>query len=318
MPISKYYEMYSSVLSTLKDFAEHPLADIKATVIQDFRLTEQDLSQMLPSKKQPLWSNRLGWATTYLKHAHFISSPGRGRFQITKEGIHALNSGETIDNTFLLANSPSFRAFKYGTEKEVFEKNIRGSNQTPSKLISTSESSPSPEETPQEILERVHHEINQQLSDDLLSAVYEQSPDFFEVMVVQLLKAMGYGESATGIVTQSSRDEGIDGIIYEDKLGFNLIYVQAKKWDPESTIGRPEIQKFIGALAGQGANKGLFITTAKFSQEAIQYTKKQHTAKIVLVDGKKLTDLMIEYDFGTSTEFVYKIKRIDSDFFNAD
>ncbi len=310
MPIPKYDEMYLSILQALKDGNEHPLSDLKSAVIQDFQLTDEEQSQPLPSRKQPLWSNRLGWANSYLKNAGLLFSPGRARFQITEEGKRVLDSGAKIDNIFLLGYA-SFQDFMHRTSTPII---AQDKSNEPSLSKQYTES----QETPQEVLERVHGEINQQLADDLLIAVYEQTPDFFERMVIQLLKAIGYGDSATGIVTQSSRDEGIDGIIYEDKLGFNLIYVQAKKWDPESTIGRPEIQKFVGALAGQGANKGLFITTAKFSQEAIQYAQKQHTTKVVLVDGKKLTDLMIEYDFGTSTEFVYKIKRIDSDFFSVD
>jgi len=151
-----------------------------------------------------------------------------------------------------------------------------------------------------------------------MSEITKQTPAFFETLVVRLLEKMGYGGTLTdaGIVVGQSGDEGIDGIIREDKLGFNLIYIQAKRWESDKTIGRPEIQKFVGALAGQGAIKGLFITTGKFSKEAYDYAKKQHTTKVVLVDGQTLTNLMIDHNLGVSTESVYEIKRVDTDFFS--
>ncbi|MDR2943484.1 MAG: restriction endonuclease [Methanosarcinales archaeon] len=170
---------------------------------------------------------------------------------------------------------------------------------------------------PQDLLDKAFQKINSDLADELLSEIILQSPAFFERLVVRLLEKMGYGglKDSSEIVGKSG-DEGIDGIIREDKLGFDLIYIQAKKWDMDSTIGRPEIQKFVGALAGQGATKGLFITTAKFSKEAIDYAKKQHTTKVILVDGRLLTELMIEHNFGVTIENIYEVKRVDSDFFS--
>ena len=167
------------------------------------------------------------------------------------------------------------------------------------------------EETPQETFERVYQSINDALADDLLAMIMNQSPDFFEALVVDLMRAMGYGD---GFVTKSSNDGGIDGIIHEDKLGFNLIYIQAKRWKTDTTITKPEIQKFAGAMMGPPkVEKGLFITTAKFSPGARQFADAQH---IILVDGQKLTELMIEYELGVSTQKTYKIKRIDSDYFS--
>ena len=166
-------------------------------------------------------------------------------------------------------------------------------------------------ETPQETFERVYTLINDQLADDLLTEVLNQSPAFFEQLVVDLMKAMNYGE---GFVTKYSGDDGIDGIIHEDKLGFNLIYIQAKRWKPDVTIGKPELQKFAGAMMGPPkVEKGLFITTAKFSPKAKDYANAQH---IILVDGKKLTELMIEHSVGVSTQKAYLIKRVDSDYFS--
>lgn len=306
MAVPKYFEMYGSFLEALSDGSVHILQDIKEQIIKDFGLTEEDMAQMLPSGKQAVWLNRLGWCRTYLKKAGLIESPERAMFQITQEGKRQLCLGRKIDDN-VLEQYASFREFKQrgGTEEPRDGRKQNGKEELKEKVS----------ETPQEILERVHGEINGRLADELLTAVCGQTPEFFEKMIIGLLKALGYGEAEEGKVTQMSRDEGIDGIIYEDKLGFNLIYIQAKKWAADTTVGRPEIQKFVGALAGQGATKGIFITTASFSKEAIEYAKKQHTTKVILVDGKRLTDLMIEYDFGVTTEYVYKIKKIDMDFF---
>ena len=171
--------------------------------------------------------------------------------------------------------------------------------------------------TPQDELEDAFQKINDALISDLLSEIMRQTPDFFESLVVQLLIKMGYGGSISdaGKVMGKTGDEGIDGIIYEDKLGFSLIYIQAKRWDLGGSVGRPEIQKFVGALAGAGASKGLFITTSKFSKDAYTYAEKQHSTKVVLVDGNKLANLMIEYNLGVSTQITYELKKIDTDFF---
>lgn len=173
-------------------------------------------------------------------------------------------------------------------------------------------------QTPQDILESVCKQLDESLADDILTEILNQTPDFFERLVVKLLVGMGYGGTLedSGRVTGQTGDEGIDGIVREDKLGFDRIYIQAKRWEREKVIGRPEIQRFVGALAGQGANKGLFITTAKYSKEAMAYANKQHTTKVVLVDGAQLAKLMIECDLGVTTENVYKVKKIDTDFFN--
>ena len=174
------------------------------------------------------------------------------------------------------------------------------------------------EETPQDRLDSAFNIISTSLADDILSEIMQQLPSFFEFLVVRLLEKMGYGGSidGAGSVVGQSGDEGIDGIIREDKLGFSLIFIQAKRWELSKAIGRSEIQKFVGALAGQGATKGLFITTAQFTKEAYAYANKQHTTKVILVDGITLAKLMIEYDLGVSTEAVYEIKRIDTDYFS--
>lgn len=173
-------------------------------------------------------------------------------------------------------------------------------------------------ESPQDMLDRAYKAITSTLTDDVLNEVMNQSPDFFEKLVVDLLVTMGYGGSKieNSQVLGKSGDEGIDGVIKEDKLGFDKIYIQAKRWDADRTVGRPEIQKFVGALTGQGATKGAFITTAGFSKDAKEYVSKQHACKIVLIDGQTLAALMIEHNLGVSVESTYLIKKIDFDYFN--
>lgn len=294
MSVPRYFEMYKSFLSSLEDGNEHPYIDAKKQVIADFHLSEEDISELLPSGRQSIFTNRIGWCRTYLKKAGLIESPSRARFVITEAGKHILQTVEVITND-TLRTFPSFVAFIEGNTEENPVAVLENNN----------------DETPQETLDRVQSEINKVLQDELLTQIYQNSADFFEKMVIELMEKMGYGR---GEVTQRSRDEGIDGIIYQDKLGFDVIYVQAKRYDPEKTIGRPELQKFGGALPEKNA-KGLFVTTAGFSPNAKQYANERH---IILIDGQRLTKLMIEYECGVNTEYVYKVKKLDSDFFEEE
>lgn len=258
---------------------------------------------MISSNRQSVWASRFGWANTYLKKAGLVIAPKAGHCQITDEGKRLLNSGVDITNHYLAEHYPAFEAF------------VKGKKIPP--VPPTSPDPPIPpdaSETPPETLERVYSIINEQLADDLLTAIIGQTSSFFETLVVDLMKAMGY--YGNGFVTKATGDGGVDGIIYEDKLGFNLIYIQTKRWDKDTAIGKPEIQKFAGAMMGPPkVEKGLFITTAKFSQGAMDFAKAQH---IILVDGEKLTELMIEYNLGVSAQKAYQIKRIDSDYFSND
>ena len=299
MAIPRYNEMYVDLLNILADMEIHKSSEIKDILAAKFHVTDAEREEMLPSGRQAIFDNRVGWARTYLKKAGLIQSPARGAYQLTPDGKRALEENPSgIDNRYL-ERFDSFRQFKQ----------FNGAPALPA--------DPSSEESPQDIFDIAYQQINGALADDILSEVLGQSPAFFERLVVRLLERMGYGGSlaGAGTVVGQSGDEGIDGIIREDKLGFDVIYIQAKRWDRDKTVGRPEVQKFVGALAGQGASKGLFITTAQFTKEARGYAQKQHTTKIVLVDGQMLTRLMIEYNLGVSTEAVYEIKRLDSDFF---
>ena len=297
MAVPKYYEMYYSFLQSLSDGEEHPYSDVKKKVIEDFKLTDIELAELLPSGKQPVFSNRIGWCRTYLKKAGLIESPTKAHFMITKSGREVLKSGKKITNE-VLREFPSFVKFIDGDTKKV-------------KDTAEEKDSLNNDETPQETLERVYGELNNVLKDELLTRIHEKSPDFFEKMVVELMEKMGYGR---GQITQKSRDEGIDGMVYQDKLGFDVIYIQAKRYDLEKTVGRPELQKFGGAIPEKNA-KGLFVTTGRFSPDAQKYANDRH---IILIDGQHLAELMIEYDFGVSTEYTYRIKRIDMDVFEEE
>ena len=301
MAIPKYNELYRLVLLSLQDGGTHSMKEVRDFITSTLHLTEQDLAETLPSNpKSSVFSGRVGWAKTYLLKAQMIDSPQRGHIFITPSGKALLESGISITNTVLAQKCPEFLDF--------YRRKNSGSD---SITLAPDEVQAEAPETPQETFDRVYAIINEQLADDLLAEVLNQTPAFFEQLVVDLMKAMNYGE---GFVTKYSGDDGIDGIIHEDQLGFNLIYIQAKRWKADVTIGKPELQKFAGAMMGPPrVEKGLFITTAKFSPKARDFANAQH---IILVDGKRLTELMIEYGVGVSTQKAYLIKRVDSDYFS--
>lgn len=304
MAVPKFFEFFPVVLQSLLDGSEKSVKQIRMDSIKFLPVTEEDCNELLPSGRQRTVDNRVNWAITYLKNAGLISAVRRGIYMITNEGSKAYHdAGSNIDLNYL-ERYDSFRTFHCSTVSK------------PTPQVSPQSAI---EDTPQDMFEKAYSQINSALAEDLLASIMEHSPSFFERLVVDLLLKMGYGSSfdSAGMVVGHTGDEGIDGIIREDKLGFSNIYIQAKRWDPSSmTVGRPEIQKFVGALAGQGASKGLFITTAQFTKEAQNYAAKQLAAKIVLVDGHQLTKLMIEYGIGVSIQSTYTIKKIDSDYFD--
>ena len=293
--LPRYDEFYAPQLHAIQDGNTYTMKDVKKRIAENLNLPEEALLERLASGRQAVYDNRVAWAKTYLQKAGVLISPKRAQIMITERGKALLSSGEVITNALLEEKYPEFAEFR---RKKTLDKVI---DVTDAVLA---------EETPQEVLDRVYGTINEQLADDLLVEIMGQSAKFFEILVVDLMKAMNYGD---GFVTKLSGDDGIDGIVHEDKLGFNLIYIQAKRWNPNTTIGKPEIQKFAGAMMGPPkVEKGLFITTAKFSHGAKDYANAQY---IILVDGKKLTELMIEHELGVSTQKSYRIKRIDTDYF---
>lgn len=297
--IPKYNEMYKEVLETIKNQKEYTTKEYREIVANKLNISIEERKKTLESGGN-VYNTTLNWTVVYLKKAKLLEATKRGVIKITQRGLDLLATNpEKIDNESL-KKYPEFNEFI-----------------NPKKIQENEKIEIVEEETPQDIFEKSFNEINRILQEEILEEVIRQTPYFFENLVVKLLQKIGYGTfKNSGKVTKRTNDEGIDGIINQDKLGFDSIYIQAKKWDKDSTVSRPEIQKFVGALAGQGASKGLFITTAKFSDGAIEYSQKQHTAKIVLIDGMELAKLMIEYNIGVSVENIYEIKKIDSDFFD--
>ncbi len=300
MAIPDYQTLMLPVLKYAEDGNEHSLRETIEALSQQFQLTKEEKKELLPSGKQSVFDNRVGWARTYLKKSGLLTYTRRGHFQITDLGKSVLAQQPSVINNKFLRQFPSFLEFTSGSE-------------------TTSQSLEAPEEadtvhTPEEILEEGFQQIQQELATDILDRVKSCSPEFFENLVVDLLLAMGYGGSRqeAGQVVGKSGDGGIDGIIKEDRLGLDVIYIQAKRW--EGNVGRPEIQKFVGALQGKRARKGIFITTSNFTREAIDYSQ-MIDSKIILINGKMLAQLMIDSDVGLYTAEVYKIKKIDSDYF---
>lgn len=291
--------MYKEVLETIKNQKEYTTKEYREIVANKLNISIEERKKTLESGGN-VYNTTLNWTVVYLKKAKLLEATKRGVIKITQRGLDLLATNpEKIDNESL-KKYPEFNEFI-----------------NPKKIQENEKIEIVEEETPQDIFEKSFTEINRILQEEILEEVIRQTPYFFENLVVKLLQKIGYGTfKNSGKVTKRTNDEGIDGIINQDKLGFDSIYIQAKKWDKDSTVSRPEIQKFVGALAGQGASKGLFITTAKFSDGAIEYSQKQHTAKIVLIDGMELAKLMIEYNIGVSVENIYEIKKIDSDFFD--
>ena len=299
MAVPKFFEFFEAFLKAVSDGELHSAKDVRNNIANSMKLTEEDLAEMLPSGTQRTFDNRVAWARTYLDKACLIETPMRGKYHITEEGIRALASNEKIDIAYL-EKSEEFKNFHNVTTQNT---SIEIQNEK--------------NETPLEILESAHKQYLSALASQLMDEVMKLTPVEFERLVVKLLLKMGYGSGieGAGMVTQASNDGGIDGIIKEDQLGFSHIYIQAKQWALEQIVGKPEIQKFVGALQGQQAQKGLFITTARFSSGAIQYANNLLGVKVVLVDGSALTKLMIKHSVGVSLEQTYEVKKIDSDFF---
>jgi restriction system protein len=306
MAIPDYQTLMLPLLRALEDGRDHSLRDVAVQLAQEFGITREEERQLLPSGKQTVFLNRVGWARTYMKKAGLVEGWGRGQLRITEEGTRVLaEAPERLDNAFL-RNYPAFREW--------------AGYRPPGQPVSGHQpvQATVPEElTPEELLESSYQTLRDALARDLLLRVKQSPPDFFERLVVDLLVAMGYGGSRTdaGEAIGRSGDEGIDGIINEDRLGLDVVYVQAKRWD--RTVGRPEVQAFAGSLEGQRAQKGVMITTSAFSPDARQFVK-QIGKKIVLIDGHELADFMIDFGVGVNTTRVYELREIDDSYFEAE
>ena len=300
MAIPDYQTCMLPFLRWLGDGQEHSLRDAEEALAANFKLTETERAELLPSGQQGIFKNRIGWARTYLKKAGLLEAPKRGVFKITDRGSRTLASNPArIDGKYL-------EQFKEFMEFREAARTAAGNADLPEAL--------SPTATPEEVIELAHQGLREQLGQELLARILSCSPSFFEQLVVELLVKMGYGGSRrdAGERIGQTGDGGIDGIIKEDRLGLDTIFIQAKRW--QGTVGRPEIQKFVGALQGQRARKGVFITTSNYTAEAVDYVSRIDT-KVVLIDGKQLATLMIDFDVGVSVAASYIVKRVDSDYF---
>ena len=283
------------LLQLASDGREHSVAEIRQPLADQFGLSDDERKELLPSGQQPRFNNRVAWAKVYLERAGLLTKTRRGHFTISQRGQGVLrNPPERIDIPYL-GQFPGFDDFRAKQDEQKQE--------------------PATEDkTPEETLEAAYQSIRRGLAAQLLDQVYAASPEFFERVVLDLMLRMGYGGSreGAGLLTEPGADAGIDGIINEDQLGLDVIYLQAKRW--KNTVGRPEIQRFVGALHGKRAKKGVFLTTSEFSPEAIEYAANIDP-KVVLVDGLRLAQLMIDHNVGVSRSHVYELKRIDSDYF---
>lgn len=303
--IPDYQSIMLPLLRHISDNKEHRMRIVTDELAKQLGVTEEEMKELLPSGAAPVFYNRTAWAKTYLKKAGLIDSPKQGIVFITKRGQEVLSKNpKSIDVKFL-------KQFSEFVEFQTAKREDNGI------VVDSVEDTST--QTPEEALETAYQKIRKSLAQDLINRVMTLSPAFFERLVVELLVKMGYGGSIkdAGRAIGKSGDEGIDGTIKEDKLGLDIIYIQAKRWQPGNVVGRPELQKFVGALAGQGAKKGIFITTSSFTREALEYIPRNET-KIVLIDGDQLAQFMIDYNLGVSSVNSYEVKRIDGDYFDEE
>jgi len=299
MAIPGFQDIMLPMLHILGDGSAHALSDMIEELAQHFGLTPEELKEKLPSGRQAVFSNRVGWARTYMKKAGLIRAPKRGFAEILDRGRDVLADPPERITVGFLNQYPEFVEFRSKRRE---------------KPVSNAAASAEDEVDPEEALEAAYQRLRQELADEILDAVKACPPAFFEDLVVDLLVRMGYGGTRkdAGEAVGRSGDGGIDGIIKEDRLGLDIVYIQAKRW--EGSVGRPEIQKFAGALQGQRARKGVFITTSRFTSDASEYASKIDS-KVVLIDGDALSQLMIDHGVGVTSVSSYELKRLDSDYF---
>jgi restriction system protein len=310
MAVPDFQSLMLPLLMITGDEKEHSTSEVIETLAQQFGLDENDRDELLPSGKQRKFDNRINWTKTYLQKALLLSSTGRSRFRITERGIKVLKGNPPSLNVKFLDQFPEFVAFH--TVPNGKEGKINATALTSQDMIEKTS------QTPQEILEISYQNLRQTLAQELLERIKNNSPKFFESLVVDLLVAMGYGGSRkdAGQAIGQVGDGGIDGIIKEDKLGLDAIYLQAKRW--EGTVGGPVVQGFAGALIGKKARKGVFITTSTFSPQAKSFASGTENLKIILIDGEQLAQLMIDHDIGVTEESRYIIKKVDLDYFGEE
>jgi len=293
LPIMKFAEGVES--RSLKECVEH--------IEKLYNLTDDEKQERIPCGKTRTVYNRVTWSVSHMRKAGLLVSHGkRGFFSLTEAGKNVLVDNPQRIDMKALRNFPGYYKFRgrgEGISETVLPDDLENADKTPEEIMGT-----------------LAAQLDLQLADELVESICNNTPAFFESLVVDLLLKMGYGGlEGSGEVTKKSGDGGIDGVIKQDELGLDTIYIQAKRWDKDSTVSRPDIQKFAGALLGEGATKGVFITTASFAKPAVDYAKSVPNAKIILIDGLSLAKLMIKHDLGVDTNNIIRIKKIDSDYF---
>lgn len=302
MAVPDFQSFFKPLLEIAADVKEHSMKEARELIAKNMNLSEADLKELLPSGTQTKYDNRIAWAKSYFVQAKVLEAPRRAYFRITDRGLELLKKGYNRIDIKILNQYPEFVEFH----------TMKAASSTDNGQQDTLHL-----ETPEETLQKAYQNIRSDLAAEILEKIKSNSPQFFERLVVDIMISLGYGGSRAdaGKSIGQSGDEGIDGIIKEDRLGLDVIYLQAKRWG--GTVGRPEVQKFVGALHGKRAKKGVFITTGRFSDDALRYVESIDP-KVILIDGRTLTELIIDHGLGTSTTAKYEIKRIDTDYFTEE
>jgi restriction system protein len=296
------------ILVQLQAGHERPIRDVRAAIAAEFDLTADELAEELPSGRAKTFDNRVGWATTHLYRTGLLSRPQRSVYRITERGQQVLAANPDLVDLRVLSQFPELAEFRAARKPADDDDNAPA----PGLDAVVAETT-----TPQELIAGAYRDLRAALVAELLDSISDQDPAFFEVLVLDVLQAMGYGGSRDDAAARlgQSGDGGVDGVIREDRLGLDQIYVQAKRWT--NPVGRPEIQKFFGALHGQRATKGVFITTSTFTRDARDYANDV-TPRVILIDGRELAGLMIDTGVGVTVTGTYTLARIDSDYFDAE
>jgi restriction system protein len=305
MPIPDFQSIMLPFLTELRDGKERAVRELTAVLADQFKLTDTERAELLPSGEQTIFSNRVAWTKSHLKNAGLIDNPSRGKVRIAEAGLTVLAQKPALINCRFLKQFPSYLRF-IGQGPEETSTGVSDAE------VVVVEST----QTPQELIDTSFQALRKATAEDLLDRLKKCSPGFFEIVVVRLLQALGYGATGEALVTGKSGDGGVDGIIKEDKLGLDVVCVQAKRW--EGTVGRPVIQAFVGSMDFVRAKKGVVITTSSFTRDAADYVERIEGKKVVLINGAMLAGLMIEYAVGVTVTKRYELKEVSNDFFEED
>lgn len=308
MAVPPFQDFMLPFLQHISDGSEHRITELFEFLAKEFGLSEEDLKELLPSGRETRFKNRVYWTRVHLGQAKLLDSTGRGRFRITERGRQLLKSKPMRIDMRTLAQYPEFQEFRGRSS----------TNDDQAAQVAPPPAEPLSAQSPEEQLESSYQVLRSQLAQSLLANIRKAPPEFFEQLVVDLLVAMGYGGSRVdaGQAIGQSGDGGIDGIIKEDRLGLDIVYLQAKRWaDP---VGSPEVRNFTGSLEGHGAQKGVLITTSKFTRDATEFAKRLQQKKLVLIDGAKLAELMMDFGVGVSSVATYTVQKIDPDYFGEE